>query len=168
MRDEEFRHEALLYAGEDQFLERTVPFLTEGVEAGEPALVVLNADRLRALRAALNGHAEGIHFADMAAVGANPACIIPAWREFVDEHSDPAGACGESASRSGPTARPRSWWSASATNRCSTSPSPTPRSFHLICPYDTEALDPAVIEEAQLQPPHRGGWSRAPRRAPLP
>ena len=118
MREEKFRHEALLYAGEDQFLERTVPFLTDGVEAGEPALVVLNADRLRALRAALNGHAEGIHFADMAAVGANPACIIPAWREFVDEHSGPGRrlrGIGEPiwADRS-----PRSWWSASATNRC--------------------------------------------------
>ena len=134
-------------------MERTVPFLTDGVEAGEPALVVLNADKLRALRAALNGHAEGIHFADMAAVGANPACIIPAWREFVDEHSAPGRrlrGIGEPI------------WSdrtSAELVECQRHESllnlafADATSFHLICPYDTEALDPAVIEEAHCSHP---------------
>ncbi len=153
MREKEFRHEALLYAGEDQFLERTVPFLTAGVEAGEPALVVVAADRVRALRAALNGHAEGVHFADMAAVGANPACIIPAWREFVDEHSGPGRrlrGIGEpiwAARTSAELVECQRHESLLNLAFADTS------SFHLICPYDTEALDPAVIEEAHCSHP---------------
>lgn len=148
MMHKEFRHEALLYAGEDDFLERTVPFLREGVEAGESALVVLNADKLRALRSELNGHAEGVHFADTAAIGTNPACIIPAWREFVDEHAED----GRALRGVGEPVRPDR--TSAELVECQRHESllnlafAGTRSFYLLCPYDTEALDPAVIEEA--------------------
>src|SRR3954465_8060261 len=82
-----FRHEALLYAGLDEFLEGLLPFIRGGVAAGEPVLAVLDTGKIAALRAQLNGDADAVHFADMAAVGANPARIIPAWRAFVDEHA---------------------------------------------------------------------------------
>jgi hypothetical protein len=38
-----FRHEALLYAGEIDFLTGTLPFIREGVAADEPVLVVVSA-----------------------------------------------------------------------------------------------------------------------------
>ena len=41
----------------------------------------------------LGGDAEAVHFADMAELGRNPACIIPAWHDFVAVH----GAGGASA-----------------------------------------------------------------------
>ena len=85
-----FKHEAMLYAGIDGFVNGTAPFLREGVAAGEPALVVVSADKIRKLRAALGADADAVFFADMADVGANPARIIPAWRRFVDDHA-PAG-----------------------------------------------------------------------------
>ena len=34
------------------------------------------------------GASESIEFADISLVGANPARIIPAWRDFVDKHAD--------------------------------------------------------------------------------
>ena len=37
---DEFRHEALMYAGMADFLAGTVPFIRGGLEAGEPVLVV--------------------------------------------------------------------------------------------------------------------------------
>lgn len=81
-----FRHEALLYAGQSDFVTGTVPFVRDGVRAGEPVLVVESAERLRMLREALGDDAKHVVFADMAEVGANPARIIPAWVDFVDRH----------------------------------------------------------------------------------
>jgi anti-sigma regulatory factor (Ser/Thr protein kinase) len=153
MREEDFRHEALLYAGKDDFLERTVPFIREGVEAGEPALVVLNADKLRALRSELNGHAEGVHFADMAAIGANPACIIPAWREFVDDHSGggrPMRGVGEPIWPDRTSAELVECQRHESLLNLAFADTP---SFTLLCPYDTESLDPAVIDEAMRSHP---------------
>jgi hypothetical protein len=50
---EAFRHEALLYAGRREFLDGTVPFIREGLAVGEPTLVVVDADKIAALRAEL-------------------------------------------------------------------------------------------------------------------
>ena len=50
-----FRHEALLYDGEVGFLTGTLPFIREGVAAGEPVLVVVSAARIGLLRSALGG-----------------------------------------------------------------------------------------------------------------
>ena len=83
---DEFRHEALLYAGLADFLAGTVPFIRGGVEAGEPVLVVESAAKIARLRAELGSDAKSVVFADMADVGGNPARIIPAWREFVNTH----------------------------------------------------------------------------------
>ena len=82
-----FVHDALLYAGESEFLEGTVSFIRAGVAAEEPTLVVVSAAKIAKLRTALDGEAGQVLFADMAAVGTNPARIIPAWRRFVDQHS---------------------------------------------------------------------------------
>ena len=77
---EGFRHEALLYAGDDGFVDGTLPWLREAVAAQEPTLVVVSAARIARLRDELGADAEDLTFADMAEVGTNPARIIPAWR----------------------------------------------------------------------------------------
>src|ERR1700674_6028540 len=83
---EKFRHEALLYAGWAEFVAGTVPFIRDGVRAGEPVLVVESVDKIEMLRLALSDDADAVLFADMAEVGANPARIIPAWHDFVSRH----------------------------------------------------------------------------------
>jgi anti-sigma regulatory factor (Ser/Thr protein kinase) len=70
---ETFRHEALLYAGEVDFLTGTLPFIREGVAADQPVLVVVSAAKIGLLRSALGADADRVAFADMADVGANPA-----------------------------------------------------------------------------------------------
>src|SRR4029079_16641867 len=87
--DERFRHEALFYAGDDQFVEACVAFIRAGLEAAEPTLVVALADKLEKLRGALGPDAERVQFADMDVVGRNPARIIPAWQEFVEWNAAP-------------------------------------------------------------------------------
>src|SRR5712672_3160582 len=83
---DEFRHEALLYAGMAEFVAGTVPFIRGGVEAGEPVLVVESVEKVEMLRTALGKDAGAVHFADMADDGANPARFIPAWKDFVTRH----------------------------------------------------------------------------------
>src|SRR5258705_11211238 len=81
-----YRRAAVFYAGLDGFLAKTVPFLRAGVAASELTLVIVAAQKIDALRRELGGDADGVDFADIHDVGANPARIIPAWQEFVDAH----------------------------------------------------------------------------------
>ena len=41
-----FRHEALFYAGDDEFLQGTVPFILEGLAQHEPVLVVVSEPKI--------------------------------------------------------------------------------------------------------------------------
>jgi anti-sigma regulatory factor (Ser/Thr protein kinase) len=78
-----FRHQALFYSDGDSFLGGTLPFIREGVLAGEPIMVALDAERIELLRSGLGDAAEAVTFADMQELGRNPALIIPAWGEFI-------------------------------------------------------------------------------------
>jgi hypothetical protein len=81
-----FCHEALFYSGGNELLAGTVPFLRDGLEAGEAILVAMPEANLDLLRANLNGESERIQFVNMEELGRNPARIIAAWRDFVGEH----------------------------------------------------------------------------------
>lgn len=144
-----FRHEALLYRGEEEFLGRTAAFIRDGLEAEEPTLVAVSARKIAALRSELGTDADGVHFAEMDDLGQNPPRIIPVWREFVDLHTGGgrrARGIGEPI-----------WSARSAAEliECQRHESLLNLAFTgasewwLVCPYDLDALDPAVIEEAR-------------------
>src|SRR3954463_16330775 len=82
-----FRHEGMVYGGAEAFVAGAAPFIRAAVAADEPIMVAVGADKLELLRSHLGEDADGVVFADMAEVGANPARIIPAWRDFVDANS---------------------------------------------------------------------------------
>lgn len=151
--DRAFRHEALLYAGHDEFLDGTLPFIRDGLAGDEPTLVVVDAAKIAALRAALGGDADRVHFADMAHVGRNPARIIPRWREFVDEHlrpDRPVRGIGEPI-----------WAGRRAAELVECQAHETllniafadGHAWSLLCPYDIGALLPDVVDEARRSHP---------------
>ena len=114
-----FRHEALFYESDDAFLEGTLAFVRDGIEAGEPALVVVDSRKIELIRAELNGEAAKVSFLDMEEVGRNPARIIPLWRR-VRRRGHRVGHRRQGHRRAdlgGPQQRPSSR-SASATSRC--------------------------------------------------
>jgi len=160
----DFTHEALLYQGLDGLLAETVPFLREGVEAGEPMLVAIGAEKITALRAALGADADRVEFVDMAILGRNPARIIPAWRDFASAHAGNAmRGIGEPI-----------WAGRSATElvECQLHESllnvafAGVPGFRLLCPYDVSALAESVIHEACCSHPVvDGATSRAYRDA---
>ena len=83
-----YRHEAFLYRDDEDFLAGVVPFVLDGVAAGQPVMVAIRESRLPPLRYALGPDARDVHFVDMIELGHNPARIIPGWRRFIDEHCD--------------------------------------------------------------------------------
>jgi anti-sigma regulatory factor (Ser/Thr protein kinase) len=90
------RHEALIYDDVDAFLAGALPFLTGALDAEEPVLVAVSRINTGLLEAALGRDAARIRFADIEALGRNPARIIPLWRDFVDGHGGrPVRGVGE-------------------------------------------------------------------------
>jgi anti-sigma regulatory factor (Ser/Thr protein kinase) len=146
-----FNHEAVLYAGDKDFVDRVARFLLDGISAGEPSLVMTNARKISALRERLGGADEGVvEYRDMQIVGANPACIIPAWDDFALKRSR-AGAArlrgvGEPiwAGRTALELEECHWHEALINRAFATLPG-----FWLICPYDVDALAPSVVDEAR-------------------
>jgi len=143
----------MFYAGEDDFVSQVSAFIREGVELGEPTLVVVSADKIAALRDALGDDAPTVQFADMGLVGDNPARIIPAWQSFLEEHAvegRPLRGVGEPIS----SAR-----NAAELVECQRHESLLNLAFAetgpwwLVCPYDTVSLDPVVIAEARRSHP---------------
>lgn len=151
-----FRHEAFFYADEDEYLAGTVPFITDGLEAGEPVLVAVPSVRLDLLRSAVpHDGDELLRFASMEDMGRNPAWIIPAWADFVAKHADgrPARGIGE------PIWKGRS---DDELVECSRHESllnlafAEASGFTLLCPYHTTSLAEMVLDEARRNHPHVG------------
>jgi anti-sigma regulatory factor (Ser/Thr protein kinase) len=128
-------------------------FLRAGVAADEPSLVVVSARKIALLREALDGDADGVLFADMAGVGSNPARIIPAWRDFVAAHGDtgrPLRGIGEPIYPERSPAEMVECHRHEALLNIAFADTPA---FHLVCPYDTTALDPEVVDTARRTHP---------------
>jgi anti-sigma regulatory factor (Ser/Thr protein kinase) len=152
-----FRHEAFLYTDEADYLAGTVPFVEAGLDAGEPVLVVVPQERLELLRTALPTGHPLLQMADMRLLGHNPARLIPAWTDF----ARPLLAEGRSIRAVGEPA----WSERSADELAECAWHETllnlafndAAGFSLLCPYDTLALDPAVIEGTHGSHPHLSG-----------
>jgi anti-sigma regulatory factor (Ser/Thr protein kinase) len=150
-----FRHEVMLYDSPETFVDGAEPFIRDAIAAGEPIMVAIGAEKIDLLRSRLGEHADRVVFADMAALGANPARIIPAWQDFFDAHAGrPMRGIGEPiwADRS-PTELVECQCHEALLNVAFADAS----GFHLICPYDTEQLHGDVIAEAEASHPFVAG-----------
>ena len=148
-----FRHEALFYSGGEQLASGAGAFIREGLDRGEPVLVMALAPTIALLRAELNVDAARVLFADVAEVGSNPARLIPAWRSFVKEH----GVAGRPLRGVGEPI-----WATRTPEElveCQRHESLLNIAFadtpflSMLCLYDTDALDPSIIAEAMRSHP---------------
>jgi anti-sigma regulatory factor (Ser/Thr protein kinase) len=148
-----YRHEALLWRDADDFLATAVPFLRNGMAAGEAAMVAVVDERARWLREALGADADDILFVDIAELGRNPARIIPLWRGFLDEHSahgDAVRGLGEPIWAGRRPEEIAEGQLHEALLNVAVEPD-TP--FWLVCPYEIGRLGDEVIEEVYRSHP---------------
>lgn len=140
-------HPALFYADDASYLAGTVPFLREAVESGLPAMMAAPPDRLDLAQAALGPSASGVAFHDMTVAGRNPGRIIAGvLREFADEHADRDGAriIGEPIW----AGRSPEEYAAAVQHEALINVALADRPVTVLCPYDTTALGPDVIDDA--------------------
>jgi hypothetical protein len=116
-------------------------------------MVAVAEPRLRALRSALGADADAVRFADMADLGANPARIIPAWRDFTQQHSGPGRPVRGIGEPIWAGRRPvdivESQLHEALLNTAVAPDTP----LWLLCPYDTTTLDDEVLTEAHRSHP---------------
>lgn len=149
-----FVHQALLHAGPDELLAGVVPFVEEGLDAGETVLVAVLASVIEPLRTKLSGAGDQIQFLDMAEVGRNPARIIPLWQDFLDGHAhrdNGVRGVGQPvwSGRSAPELAECHIHEALLNVAFEGG-----RSWSLLCPYDVGSLTEEDVAEAHRTHPH--------------
>ena len=151
--EQSYRHEAFLWHDRTDFTDGLVPFIAEGLAAGEPVMVAAVTEHTDWLRQALGPEADQVSFFDMAELGRNPAKIIPAWQKFIDAEaggSRPARGVGEPIWAGRHADELIECQLHEALLNVAVDPM-TP--FWLVCPYDAEHLEPPVIDEAYRSHP---------------
>ncbi|GAA2614989.1 sensor histidine kinase [Actinomadura fulvescens] len=149
---EPFSHPALFYRGAEEYLAGTVPFVEEGLRAGQPVAVAVPGPRLELLRAELGASAGSVRLIDMTVAGRNPGRIIPGvLRAFADSHrdADHVRIIGEPIW----AGRSATEYPACAQHEALINLAFTGRPVTILCPYDAIELDPRVLEDAALTHP---------------
>ncbi|MFH9551705.1 anti-sigma factor RsbA family regulatory protein [Streptomyces sp. NPDC017435] len=148
---EAFRHPALFYRTEQEYVDRTVSFVQEGLDLGEPVAVAVPGPNLELIRAGLGRDAGTVRLLDMTVEGRNPGRIIPGvLRAFADTHEggrvriigEPVWA-GRSAVEYPACAQHEALINAAFEGRAVT----------ILCPYDEARLDERVLADARITHP---------------
>ncbi|HEX4977914.1 MAG TPA: sensor histidine kinase [Nocardioides sp.] len=148
-----FRHEVALYRGLADLARVVLPFIREGVARREPVMVAMVPERLELLEHALGADATRVDFVDMAELGANPACIIPEWRRFLEDTSDlgPVRGVAEPVWQGRrPVELVETELHEALLNVAFDGGPP----WRLLCPYDLTALPGPVVDDAVRHHPH--------------
>lgn len=139
-------HLAFFYHNESDYLGAAIPFVREGLAAGEPVAVAVPGQRLEVLRRGLGSDAADVELIDLATEGRNPARIIPAvLYAFVDAHAGKAvRIIGEPVwpGRSGLE------YPACAQHEARINLAFAGASVSILCPYDASRLGPLALGDA--------------------
>lgn len=148
---EPFVHPALFYQGEKEYLHGTVPFIRDGLTAGEPVAVAVPGPNLAMLKAALGEDGARVKFLDMTEAGRNPGRIIPrVLRAFADTHRHTrVRIIGEPIWAGRSTVE----YPACVQHEALINPAFQGRDVTILCPYDVDRLDEQVLTDAHATHP---------------
>jgi anti-sigma regulatory factor (Ser/Thr protein kinase) len=148
---EPFVHPALFYQGEKEYLHGTVPFIRDGLQAGEPVAVAVPGPNLALLKNALGEDVDQVKFLDMTEAGRNPGRIIPrVLRAFADAHRQTrVRIIGEPIWAGRSTVE----YPACVQHEALINPAFQGRDVTILCPYDADRLDEVVLTDAYATHP---------------
>ncbi|GGM94748.1 anti-sigma factor RsbA family regulatory protein [Streptomyces fuscichromogenes] len=165
-----FRHPALFYRDEGEYLAGTVPFVRDALAAGDPVAVAVPAENLRLVRAALGADAGAVRFLDMREAGRNPGRIIPGvLHDFAD--AQPPGRRVRIVGEPVWPGRTPAEYPACVQHEALINAAFQGRTATVLCPYDVRRLDPRAIADAHATHPtlrHPGGGPEQDSRAYAP
>ena len=147
-----FSHEVAFYSGLGDLERTVVPFVREGIARREPVLVALVPEKLAIVEHSLGADAVRADFVDMSELGANPACIIPEWRRFLEDTRD-AGAVRGVGEPVWPGRREVELDEAELHEALLNLAFDDGPAWRLLCPYDVTVLPAPVVEEAMRNHP---------------
>ncbi|MEH0442321.1 MULTISPECIES: anti-sigma factor RsbA family regulatory protein [unclassified Streptomyces] len=146
-----FEHPALFYRSAREYVDRTVSFVQEGLDVGEPVAVAVPGPNLELIREALGADARAVLLLDMTEAGRNPGRIISkVLRGFADGHRNGrVRIIGE------PIWPGRSAleYPACAQHEALINPAFAGRAVTVLCPYDETGLDEEVLADARITHP---------------
>lgn len=150
-RADQFAHPALLYRGTAEYLAGTVPFIREGLAAGEPVGLAVPGPNLRLILTELGSDAERVRLLDMTRSGRHPGRIIPnVLRSFADAHRSGRVRIVAEQLWSGRAVRE---YPACAHQEALINVALTGRSVSMLCPYDADVIGPQTLAEVELNHP---------------
>jgi anti-sigma regulatory factor (Ser/Thr protein kinase) len=148
-----FCHEALIYGDDYEFVAAAHPFVADALARAEPVLVAISAERARSLKGSLGGDAWEAHFADMEALGRNPARLIPAWRRFLSENAQDGRSVRILSEAAWPGRSPAELSECGRYELLLELAFAEGQAWRLLCAYDGRAVPEEVIESARAAHP---------------
>ncbi|TWH20138.1 anti-sigma factor RsbA family regulatory protein [Prauserella rugosa] len=144
-------HQALVYRNDVGYLNTIVPFVRDGIAAGEPVAVALPGVRLAAVRRALGtADATAVDLVDMAEVARNPTGIIGGLlRPFADGYTGHVRLVGEPIWSD----RTSTEYLAALEHEALINDAFDGRRATILCPYDATTLAPSIIADAAATHP---------------
>jgi anti-sigma regulatory factor (Ser/Thr protein kinase) len=134
-----FRHFAVVYRGQDEFVSQVLPFVQQGIAADGAVLVAVDKHKIELLDERLGPDAAKVRFEDMRTLGRNPGAIISAWGDFAEANAGrPMWGVGEPA---WPGRSPAELEECRHHECLLNSAFADTSDFQLLCPYDAEGLD---------------------------
>ncbi len=138
-------HDALIYAGAEEFLVGTCAFIEEGLDADDAVMVAVPGSKLGAIRAALSHGADSVRLVDMHELGRNPGRILPEVRDWVGRAAP--RRCRFIGEPIWP-GRTEAETVEATRHEALINLALAGADVHVLCPYDASRLDPAVISDA--------------------
>jgi transcriptional regulator with XRE-family HTH domain len=153
-----FEHRLLTYASDEEYVEGTVPFITEGLEQSHAHLVVATPPQIALLRETLDDQAERVEFADSARWYHSLAGALNRYRSYVKEKVE-AGASwirvvGDPVWAARSEAETAAWFRYESLVNLAFAAAPAT----IVCAYDTSTFPEEIIEVARhTHPVDHGG-----------
>ena len=148
-----FEHRLLTYASDDDYLEGTVPFITEGLEQSHAHLVVATPPQIALLRDTLRERAESVEFADSADWYSSLSGALNRYRAYVKQKVEAGVAwirvVGDPVWAGRSDAETNVWFRYESLVNLAFAPAPAT----IVCAYDEGAFPEEVLEVARRTHP---------------